>query len=82
MNPNRTIIAGIQESSNSMAVKYKSIATVQELHQLKLVLPDSVIKHGVISRCIHQNCDATTRVLTNTVITELQAHVPASNAIP
>ena len=64
MNPNRTIIAGIQESSNSIAVKYKGIATVQELHQLKQVFPDSVIKHGVISRCIHQNCGATTRVLT------------------
>ena len=48
MNPNRTIIAGIQESSNSIVVKYKGIATVQELHQLKEV-PDSVIKHGVIS---------------------------------
>ena len=49
MNPNRTIIAGIQESSNSIVVKYKGIATVQELHQLKEVFPDSVIKHGVIS---------------------------------
>ena len=80
MNPNRTIIAGIQESSDSITVKYKGIATVQDLHQLKRVFPDSVIKHGDISTRIHQNCDATTRVLTNTVITELQAHVPASNA--
>ena len=82
MNPNRTIIAEIQESSNSIAVEYKSIATVQDLHQLKRAFPDSVIKHGDISTHIriHQKCDATTRVLTNTVIIELQAHVPASNA--
>ena len=79
-NQNRTIIAEIQESSDSIAVEYKSIATVQDLHQLKRVFPASIIKHGDISTRMHQNCDATTRVLTNTVITELQAHVPASNA--
>ena len=80
MNQNRTIIAEIQESSVSIAIEYKSIATVQDLHQLKRVFPASIIKHGDISVRLHQNCDATTRVLTNMVITELQAHVPASSA--
>ena len=80
MNKNRIIIAQIQESSGSIAIEYKSIATVQDLHQLKRVFPASIIKHGDISTRMHQNCDATTRVLTKTVITELQEHVPASNA--
>ena len=29
---------------------------------------------------MHQNCDATTHVLTTTVVTELQVNVPVSNA--
>lgn len=80
MNQNHTIIAEIQEPGESIAIEYKSIATVQDLHQLKRVFPASIVKHGDISTRMHQNCDATTRVLTSTVIKELQAHVPASNA--
>ena len=80
MNQNCTIIAEIQESSVSKAIECNSIATVQDLYQLKRIFSASVIKHGEISVCMHQNCVATTRVLTNTVITELQTHVPASNA--
>ena len=53
MNHNRTIIAEIQESSVFIAVEYKSIAAVQNLHQLKWVFPASVIKHGDINTCMH-----------------------------
>ena len=80
MNQNRIITAEIQDSGNSMAGGFKSIATVQDLHQLKRVFPASIVKHGDISQHMCQNCDATTRVLKDTVITELQSHVPASNA--
>lgn len=80
MNLNRTIVAEIQESSDSTAIECKSIATAQDLHQLKRVFPASVIKYGDISTHMHQNCDASTRVLTTTVVTELEVHVPASNA--
>ena len=77
LNQNRTITAEIQEFAG---VGCNSVACVQDLQNLKRVLPASVIKHGDISACMRQNCDATTRVLTNAVIKELQANIPASNA--
>lgn len=82
MNQNRTIIAEVQEKDDPLAaaIEYKSVATVHDLHHLKRVYPASSIKHGDISIHIHQNCDATSRVLTNRVIDELKVHVPASNA--
>jgi len=67
LNQNRTITAEIQEFAG---VGCNSVACVQDLQHLKRVLPASVIKHGDISACMHQNCDATTRVLTNAVIKE------------
>jgi len=75
MNENRTITAEIQQSGNSMVGDFKSIATVQDLHQLKRVFSASIIKHGDINKQMCQNCDATTRVLKDTVISELQLHV-------
>ena len=49
----RNLMKGIQEPSNSIAVEYKSIATVVYLHQLKRAFPDSVIKHGDIHKHTH-----------------------------
>jgi len=76
MNQNHTITAEIQESA---AVGCRSVASVQDLRQLKRVFPASVIKHGDMSAFMHQNCDATTCVLTDTTIKELPSYVPASN---
>ena len=44
----------------------------------KSMHPSSSVKHGDISPYIRQNCDATSRVLTQRVIIELQSHVPES----
>ena len=82
MNRNRTIIAEVQEKDDSLAnaFEYKSTASIHDLHHLKRVFPASTIKHGDINIHVHQNCDATARVLTSNVIDELKLHIPASNA--
>lgn len=82
MNCNKTIIAGlyVKDSKNKdpKTLKCRNVATVQDLCHLKTVFPNSIIKHGDISPYIKQNCDATSRVLTQNTIEELQAHVPGS----
>ena len=82
MNRNRTIIAEVQEKDDPLAnaIEYKSTASIHDLHHLKRVFPASTIKHGDINIHVHQNCDATARVLTSNVIDELKVHVPTSNA--
>ena len=50
--------------------------SVQDLCFLKQTLPSAHIKHGDISPHIRQNCDAKSRVLTQTTIDELQRHIP------
>ena len=72
MNPYVTKIAEIQ----------RYCRTMQDLNQLKWVLSDSVIKHGGISTHTHTHTKTVMHnlCLTNTEITELQPHIPASNA--
>ena len=74
MNREITIIAEVGESASSgmcIAIKHKSTASVSDLYHLKHH-PSSAIKHGDISPYIRQNCDATSRVLTQGVIGELK----------
>ena len=55
-------------------------ASVRDLHNLKLLHPASKIKFGDISPYIRQNCDATCRVLAQSVVNELATYVPGSRA--
>ena len=56
-------------------------ASIQDLHLLKRVNPATVVKYGDISRHVRQNCDATSCVLTNQVIVDLDRCIPGSTAM-
>lgn len=74
----REIVAEQMTSSNSLPTVVA--ATVRDLHNLKLLHPASKIKFGDISTHIRQNCDATARVLTQSVVDDLATYVPGSRA--
>ena len=77
-----TIVAELKEVSANgkhKALECRSIASGQDLNHLKRVHPTSIIKHGDISPYIRQNCDATSRILNQSLISELETCVPASN---
>ena len=77
MNSNITIVCGELENTSGGLQCY-STATIHDLHTLKSRYPASTVKHSDINPLIKQNCDATTRILTKTTISELHAHVPES----
>ena len=83
MNRERTIVAEVKESTSGRqptTLQQRSTATIQDLCHLKQVHPASTVKHGDISPHIRQNCDATSRVLTQTVIDDLKMYVPGSQS--
>ena len=80
MNRERTIVAECTNSRKPVTLDHKCTASIQDLCHLKQVHPASVVKHGDISPHIRQNCNATSRVLTQTVIDELKTYVPGSEA--
>jgi len=80
MNRDTIITAEVHDkhSDKLKAIECRTIASIQDLCYLKQVYPSSHIKHGDFSPYIYQNCDATSRLLTQTTIEELQFHVPGS----
>ena len=81
MSLTHSIVAEIKTSAargKPTTLVQKTTASVQDLCHLKKIHPASIIKHGDITPYIRQNCDATSRVLTQTTIDELKAHVPGS----
>ena len=74
----RDIVAEVSTNASGMYISHA--ANIQDLHLLKKKHPTSIVKYSDISPHIRQNCDATSRVLTQTVIHDLEAHVPGSNA--
>lgn len=77
MNENITIVCGILSTTGDGIQCYQR-ATINDLHTLKRRNPNSIVKHSDINRHIKQNCDATSRLLTNRVIEELAQYVPES----
>ena len=78
MSQKREVVAEIDITSKNLDKVVAASTT--DLHHLKLVHPASKIKYGDISPYIHQNCNATSHVLTQTVVDELGAYVPGSQA--
>ena len=76
MNKKLSIIASIGNQSDNI-FKTK-VASIQDLHLLKHLKPTSTIKYADISSLIKQNCDATSRVLSQKAINELASNVPDS----
>ena len=79
MNDNLTIVAEKLPNSGDGMQQY-AIASIQDLHKLKQANPSCTIKYADITPYVHQNCDATARVLTSPVIEALCTHVPGSQA--
>ena len=75
MSENITIVCGILPNGGDGMQCYQ-VATIDDLYTLKSRNPNSVVKHSDINRHIKQNCDATSRVLTEKVIQELAEYVP------
>ena len=67
MSQKREVVAEIDITSKNLDKVVAASTT--DLHHLKLVHPASKIKYGDISPYIHQNCNATSHVLTQTVST-------------
>ena len=57
-----------------------AIASIQDFHKLKQPNPSCTIKYADVTPYVHQNCDATARVLTSPVIEALCTHVAGSQA--
>ena len=80
MNENITIVCGVLPSTGGAGgIQCYQIATINDLHIiLKRRNPNSIVNHSDINRHIKQNCDATSRLLTDKVIDELVQYVPES----
>ena len=74
MNENITIVCGILPSTGD-GIQCYQVASVNDIHTLKRRHPNSVVRHSDFNRYIKQNCDATSRFLTNKVIEELAEYV-------
>ena len=72
MSENISIVCGIDGDG----IQCYQVATIDDLYTLKSRNPNSIVKHSDINRHIKQNCDATSRVLTDKVIHELAQYVP------
>ena len=70
----------VASTTSDNGISRNHVATVQDLCLLKQKVPNASLKHSDISPYIHQNCDATSRVLTNLVVSELAKNVPGSEA--
>ncbi len=76
MNKRISIIASIGNQSDH--ISKANVACIQDLHLLKHFKPTSTIKYADISSVIKQNCDATSRVLSQKAVDELASSVPDS----
>lgn len=52
----------------------------RDLLMIKSLHPGSLVRHSDITPRVRQNCDATSRVLTAKVVSELKEYVPGSTA--
>ena len=76
MNKKIRIIASIGNQSDHTS-KTK-VASIQDLRLLKYLKPTSTIKYADISSLVKQNCDATSRVLSQKAVDELASNIPDS----
>jgi len=78
MNDKITLVCGVLPDSKDCIKKYM-IASIKDLLKLKRTVPNCGFRHSDITPHIKQNCDATSRVLTNQTIQHL-ASIPGSSA--
>ena len=78
MNNKLTLTAG--QSSTTCGIKNANVATIQDLHLLKKRNPKYPVRYGDITPILRQNCDATSRVLTQDVTEALASSVVGSKA--
>lgn len=71
MNTRLTLVSGMLASSQDGFQCYKT-ADIQDLRHLKLTNPSCSVKFADITPKVRQNCDATTRVLTSRVVSDLK----------
>ena len=76
MNRKISITASI--GNNTDHISKAKVASIQDLHLLKHLKPTCTIKFADISYLIKQNCDATSRVLTQKAVDELASNIPDS----
>jgi len=78
MNENIKIVAKVIPCTDG-SLTY-SIATIQDLRELKKSNPNSVIKQADITPRVRQNCDATVRVISQKAIEEVKLFSPSAKA--
>ena len=78
MNENIKIVAEVIPCTDG-SLKY-SLATVQDLRDLKKTNPNSIIRQADITPHVRQNCDATVRVLSQKIIEEIKTFLPSAKA--
>ena len=76
MNKKISIIASVDSSGGH--ISEAKVASIQDLHLLKHLKPTCTIKYADISSLIEQNCDTTSRVLSQKAVDELAANIPDS----
>ena len=79
MNDKISIVAGMLPK-NGDGIQQYSIASIQDLKILKHRKPNCTIRHAdiIITPHVHQNCDATVRVVSTQTNDDLSTHVPES----
>lgn len=77
MNENISIVSEKLSGFKDGLQHYKT-ASIQDLISLKARWPAVKIKHSDITPHVKQNCDATARILTQNIVSELAQHVPES----
>lgn len=78
MNIKLTLTAG--HNDTDCGIRNALIATIQDLHLLKTNNPNYPVKYSDITPFLRQNCDATSRVLTQDVVEALASSVVGSKA--
>ena len=76
MNENIKIVAEVIPCTDGN-LKY-SMATVQDLRDLKKTNPNSIIRQADVTPHVRQNCDATVRVLSQKAIKEIKTFLPSA----
>ena len=78
MNTKLTLTVG--HNNTDCGIQNAIVATIQDLHLLKKGNPQYPVKYGDITPFMRQNCDATSRALTQDVVEALASTVPGSQA--
>ena len=76
MNENIKVVAEVISGADG-SLTY-SLATIQDLRELKKKIPNLVIKQADITPHVRQNCDATVRVISQKAIEEVKEFTPPS----